>query len=169
VASNGIEVRYSSNRGEIWRWYMQAWRKRLWMFHLAVAALVFLLALYFQAKVSEAGPAKIAISVAAAIISIGFMVAYPQLAFKAQERRLLIDPSGMETSIRSRTRRYARDKVAGIVDLGDTISITLRNMNAFVVPRRAFASNDERANFLDAARNWSGQQPSTGGRALPRT
>jgi hypothetical protein len=75
---------------------------------------------------------------------------YPQLAFKPQERVLTLDVSGITTTIGKRAGAIPWSDVAA-VHRGSAITIERTNGNAFVVPARAFASDDERRRFADFA------------------
>ena len=154
--ADNIEVRYSASRRDVWLWYRKAWISRLWVFHLVVGLSVTGAILWVESGSNPVGPAQIAGAIGVALLLIALTAAYPQIVFKAQERWLQIRPDGMAPGIKPISRQYSWGDVARLTALGDTINIGLRNGNAFIVPRRAFASDADRTAFLDAAYRWSG-------------
>ena len=156
AGADSIEVRYSSSRRDVWLWYRKAWISRLWVFHLVVSLSVTAAILWVESGSHPVGPAQIAGAIGVALLLIAAMATYPQVVFKAQERWLQIRPDGMATRIKSMSRQYSWGEVAKLTAVGDSINIGLRSGNAFIIPRRAFASDADRTAFLDAARRWSG-------------
>jgi len=47
-----------------------------------------------------------------------------------------------------------RERVESIESVGDTIFITGKNGNGFIVPQRAFGASDAREEFLRCAEAW---------------
>jgi len=79
------------------------------------------------------------------------------LAFKPQPRLLMVDTRGIETTIAEKTKSTPWSEVATVNDEGHVIVIQLHNLNAYLVPSRAFASAAERLKFLDFATAQIGQ------------
>ena len=145
-----IEIRYRSNRAEIWRWYGLIWRRR-WPYHLLVLAAPVVVSLMHRPLSVEAISASLAIGAAACAL----MAIYPQLAFKSEERWLKIGPDGVDTVIGSRPGH--RDwREIGVKVHGDAVVLLVqRSGNAFIIPGRAFASPRDRGAFLLAAARWT--------------
>jgi hypothetical protein len=79
---------------------------------------------------------------------ISFFVAFPQLAFKSDERTLIITARGLQTTIGKKAGSMSWDDVARIEDTGGFIYIVRKNLKALIIPCRAFESHQERADFL---------------------
>lgn len=146
------EVRYSLRRSELWLWYRRAWRTRLWKRHVVIVSAIFVGALAVPAALD----ARLLVATVLSVALLAVMVAYPQLRFKPQERSLEIDPMGLRTSIKSSSKAYSWSDVASIDEGIGHIIITLKNLNAFIIPSRAFADEEARNEFLTSARTWSG-------------
>ena len=143
-----IEVKYVSQRSEIWSWYWSQWRKKLWKVHaayiVAAVALEFILSKASYLVRLEQG-------LVVAFVVVGFMVICPQLKFKAAERTLRLDGDGIAGVI-GRTRYQRPWKSVRLVeDRGDSLALVMANGNAFVVPDRAFADAIERDHFKSYA------------------
>jgi hypothetical protein len=85
---------------------------------------------------------------------------WPQIRFKPSARTLKVDEKGFETVIgrRSGSRRWK--DVRSVEESDGTIVITRNNNNAFIVPSRAFASEQERLEFYEAVRRFhAGSNP----------
>src|SRR5207244_5230930 len=83
---------------------------------------------------------------------------YPLLKFKPEERELSIDPMGIHSTIGSQSVDLPWSEIAVVVPTSDQIYLVRRNFNAFVIPRRAFSTSDDRQNFLDVAIRWFEQR-----------
>ncbi len=147
-----ITVRYRTTRKEIWRFYWQQWRRRLWIYWLAFAVAIEIAfqrsLLQFNAHDAVGG------TVTVGIVWLGLLI-YPQLNFKPKERVLTIDKDGVHTTIGKESGVRTWREIASILDRDDAIYIIVaKTMNAFVVPQRAFGSAAERMNFLESAKRW---------------
>jgi hypothetical protein len=123
------------------------------MYHAFFIVLIFAYAL----AIAEHWPPSPLVIVYATLGSaalIGFLLAFPQLAFKPQKRALSVDYNGVQTVIGRRSGKVPWDKVANIVDEGELLYINLKNGNAFIIPRRAFACDQERASFYLQITEW---------------
>ena len=146
-----IAIRYSLRRGELWRWYLHTWRRRLWRAHVGFIALAFAIALLPGGAALDV---RLTTAAAVSVIGLAFMFGYPQLMFKPEERWLQISEAGLETSIRGMSRNYAWGDVTDIAERDGDVQFTIKNKNAFLVPGRAFSVAAERDAFVNQARNW---------------
>ena len=81
------------------------------------------------------------------LLACAFMVAYPQVRYRPQDRTLTLDDAGIR-GVRGETDYFVEwKKIARVEDDGDYLVITERKLNAFIVPNRAFASEADRATF----------------------
>jgi hypothetical protein len=148
-----ITVHYSSTRREVWGFYWQLWKKRLWKMHFVifVAVLVFGSFATFGRLPRDAAE-FVAISVIA-LIPIVLFALYPMLMFKPQMRVLTVDEDGIATTIgRHKNKSVAWAEIAEVQDNGEAVVIQRRNLNAFIVPTRAFGSPDEKLSFEEFVR-----------------
>ena len=144
----GITIQYSSTRREVWGFYWQLWKRGLWKIHLAIfiAILVFGSFATFGRLPKDA--AELATIMVAALIPISLLAAYPMLMFKPQTRVLTVDETGIITTIgRHRNKSVPWAEIAEVQDNGEAVVIQRRNLNAFIVPARAFGSPDEKLSF----------------------
>ncbi len=152
-----MTIEYSSSRREIAVWYWYSLRHnrrhlRAWILGLlAVGLLVFLSE---RQSGTTSVPNAIGISLIAAVGLAVFLVLYPQLRFKPQVRTLTIAPDGISTTIRGRSKSYRWSEVASVTEEGDHVYIGFANINAFVVPSRAFSSAEHRQDFVHQCRRW---------------
>ena len=145
----GICVTYASRRDEVWRWYWRMWRARLWRTHAAIfVSLAFgvSLALYKGPPNDVAGVCLIG---AIAVAPLEGLALYPQLLFKPQTRTLVVDDEGVSTTVGRRSGRVPWSEILDVREENGTLVIQRRNLNAFLVPARAFASEAERSRFRD--------------------
>jgi hypothetical protein len=87
---------------------------------------------------------------------VALMAAWPQAAFKSQERLLEIGPEGWFTSIakKSGSRTW---RMVGSVQLNDEIIfIVMKSGNALLIPRRAFQNELSREAFFADIQRWHG-------------
>lgn len=89
--------------------------------------------------------------------AIAWLPLVPMIAFKAQERSLSVDEGGYSTVIgkQSGERRWAAIRL--IADVRDDIVLVGTNGNAMIIPRRAFATDEERQKFLASIKAWWGR------------
>jgi hypothetical protein len=142
-----ITVHYSSTRREVWGFYRQLWKKRLWKIHLAIFLSVLVLGSFatfghLPSDVSE----FVAIAVIA-FIPIALLALYPMLMFKPQMRVLTVDDDGIATKIGRHDKSVTWAEIADVQNNGEALVIRNRKLNAFIVPARAFDSPDERLLF----------------------
>jgi hypothetical protein len=89
-----------------------------------------------------------------ASLAILLLAVYPFLRFKRDERTLTISTTGIVTSIGNLTGDVPWVKISRVTPVGDCIYIMGKNGNSFAIPRRAFRSDTERAEFLQRATQW---------------
>jgi len=129
------------------------WRTKLWKFHLACFIAVL-------AAVLIAGgewPPTIPRVLGGTLVGVGlivFMFLFPQLMFKPQTRVIVFDENGIQTTIGKKAGNIRWREIEDIRVDSETICIRGKNLNAFLVPRRAFDSQEHRAEVLDTIREW---------------
>ncbi len=146
-------LRYSSSRLEVMRLYARTWRARLWKMH-ALLLLGATLGIGTLLSEGRGGVAPWVIGAGAGLLCIASLAAWPLAAFKSQDRLLVVDRAGLRTTIGDRTGTLAWLDVDAIEPADGCVHIQRSNLNAFIVPRRAFASDDELDAFLRDARAW---------------
>jgi hypothetical protein len=144
-------VTYFSRRDEVWKRYWKLWRARLWKLHL----LIFLaLAVLSDLLLFGGTPSSLEDWLVVGIVALaplGMLIVHPQLRFKPQRRVLTIDDAGIATTLGERSGQVGWDEIAAIRDEGNLLVIERYNLNAFIIPRRAFSSDHERVEFRDLA------------------
>lgn len=151
-----MTITYYSSRREVADWYWFMWRRSttLKLRQLCIAAGVFMTAWLFQIRATVSPMARGLVATAVTLVALAFLPLYPLLMFKPQERRLTIEEEGVSTSIGALHGKVPSREVAEIVSRGDTLYIVRNNLNAFVIPLRAFATDDQRDAFQKAAKGW---------------
>jgi hypothetical protein len=142
-----IEIRYSSRRAEVWNWYWRSWLKGLWLVHLAFA--VAICAWAFALRGSASPEVSILRGLGTSALVVAAMVLYPQLMFKRQERTLIANEDGVRTTIGRRSGSKTWSEISSISEQQGYIILSSRKKNAFIVPPRAFGSDEERTDFLN--------------------
>ena len=153
VQHTPLELSYSSNRREVTDWYWQTWRTKLWKFHL-VCFIAVLAAVLIAGGDWPPSIARLLVGVVVGVTLIAFMFLFPQLMFKPQTRVIVFDPDGIQTRIGKKTGNIGWREIVDISDDSETIAIRGKNLNAFLVPRRAFDSQEHRAEVLNTIREW---------------
>src|SRR5262245_40978460 len=156
---SSFKIQYRSSRREVWDWYWWIWRqpKGLWRYHVGIAVVGFTLILLGRAKSDGITAADLAWAAAASFILVAWFPFWPLLRFKPQLRELEMDAAGIRSVIGKRRGDRRWEEIAAIHDRNGAIFIVGNNMNAFIVPQRAFATEAARASFLESARRWHGQ------------
>lgn len=153
-----MTVRYALSRSEMLTamWYSAKYSGRLRRRILVLPAFVAvasLLGAYVGRHVITTADLMIA-----AAWAIGALLLMPMLVAartKGQERILELTPDGVTTRIGSLSGTVPWRAVAFVDDVGPFVVIAGHNMNAFLVPNRAFADDQERAQFIDEARTFA--------------
>lgn len=151
-----VTLMYATTRRELATWYWRAWKERLWKVH--VAFLVTLLAV--AGPIAGHWPPLMADLTRAAVIGAAamlFLFLFPQIKFKSEVRTLICDKTGIRTTIGKRSGSVSWQEIESIKGFDGTIVISRKNINAFLVPRRAFKSEQERAGVLSAIQAWMHQ------------
>lgn len=145
-------LRYRSSRGEVWRWYWQAWRQRLWKVHVVAALVLSLLMPGLKAAGHYAGWAVWFVALLPVVIALGAL--FPQVMFKRAERTLTVDARGWSTRVGRASGARTWAEVASIADEAGGVILTGTNGNALIIPERAFADASARQQFLADIRKW---------------
>lgn len=144
-----ITIRYTSKRREVLALYLALWKSRLWKVHLTVfivSGLILSYAIY--GRMGESAEEWLAIC-SAALIPLVVFALYPLARFKPQERVLTVDEHGVGTAIGRKSGAVRWSEVGTVTETADRIVIQRKNLNAFIIPARAFATFEERARFLE--------------------
>lgn len=152
IKRNGmsITVTYSSTRREVWRFYWQAWKRRFWKMHLAIFLIVLVLGSFATFGRLPRDAAELAAVSVTALIPLALMALYPMLMFKPQSRVLTVDEHGITTTIgKHKNKSVAWPEIAEVQNQGQAVVIQRRNLNAFIVPARAFRSPAEKQSFAE--------------------
>ena len=150
-------IRYTADRSDLWNAYWRTWRNstRLNVMRVLIFGLWFFVA-WSQLKAWSVGPVgSVGGALAVAVAVILLLPLYPMLRFKHDERTLTITPSGIATTIGRKSGEVPWRKVARIEPGERSIYIFGKNGNSFAIPHRAFASESQRAEFLQhATESW---------------
>ncbi len=148
-----ITLTYSTTRRELATWYWRMWKKKLWKFHatfiVTSIAVVVLTAGHWPPSVMD-----IVRGIAVAVAVIASLILFPQIMFKPEVRSLSFDKNGLRTKIGKKSGNVSWQEIESITDSEDTIVISRKNLNAFLVPLRAFQSDQERASVVSAIQAW---------------
>lgn len=147
-----ITVRYASNRAEIWSYYWRMWRQQLWKAHIFVFVIVAVFT--YSALPAHRLSWIAAIATGGAVIAL-FMV-YPLLRYKPEMRELTVNDEGIRTSIGRRRADIPWNDVAALDVQDDALVIRRSDLNGLIVPARAFATHEERAEFESFVRSHTG-------------
>ncbi|WP_244547594.1 YcxB family protein [Bradyrhizobium sp. OK095] len=101
-------------------------------------------------------PRKVSVLIGLLIATaiIASFVALPQIMFKPEERTLTVCEDGIATSIGKKSASVKWKEIAAIQDLPEIAAMMGKNGKAFLIPRRAFNSENEKSDFLTAVRTW---------------
>jgi hypothetical protein len=89
-----------------------------------------------------------------ASLAMLLLAVYPLLRFERDERTLTISTMGIATTIGKLAGDIPWVKIALVAPVGERIYIVGKNGNSFAIPRGAFGSDTERAEFLQRATQW---------------
>ena len=116
----------------------------------AVVAVASLLGAYVGRR--EVTTADVMIAAAWAIGALLLMPMLVAARTKGQERELELTSDGITTTIGQLSGTVPWRAVAFVDDVGPFVVIAGQNMNAFLVPNRAFGDDQERTQFMAEAR-----------------
>ena len=147
---------YSSSRAILAKWY---WRsitrhRRHQLFWLAWIALAFWMGRTWAGIAGAEPDHRSLVGVAVAVGAAAFLAGYPQLRFKPQMRTLELLPTGISTSIGSRSKAYGWSDVATIEDDNGYVIFTFRNLNAFIVPPEALLGVSDSPTLISQCLEW---------------
>jgi hypothetical protein len=128
--------------------YFSLWKCRLWKDHLAIFAGSVTIAGFYVIPTTGLGWLQVGLL---GLLPIAGAFLFPQVMFKPKERILELNEQGLKTSIGSHHATIPWKRVLSVVDHGAAFVIQGVNLNAFIVPNRAFRSSEKRAQFLDFA------------------
>jgi hypothetical protein len=94
-------------------------------------------------------PLAILVVVGIGLIPVMVFALFPMLKFKPQVRVLTLDESGIATSIGHHNATIPWNEVVDVRDDGEALVIQRRNLNAFIVPARAFETSEAREQFSE--------------------
>jgi hypothetical protein len=151
-----LTLTYTITRQEVSEWYWRTWRRKLWMYHVffAVVALWTVIA---GRGMWPPDLLTIVYGVLTGICVVLFFIVFPQIMFKPSLRTLTVNESGIETTIGGRSRSVRWDQIKNIEVGPELIAIVRTSGNAFLVPRRAFYSEEQRTDFVSAVQTWQGK------------
>jgi hypothetical protein len=149
-------VRYASTRGEMWRWYWRAWArpKGVWRYHILISLLSSIGVTVLEKQSTFDAGHFFFIFVVTMLGCVVLLPMWAQIRFKPSVRTLKIDEKGIETVIGRRSGFRGWKDVRSVEESDGTVVITGINNNAFIVPSRAFASEQARLEFYEAARRF---------------
>jgi hypothetical protein len=151
-----VTITYYSSRREVWDWYWFMWRRsvRLKVKQLAIAVGVFLAAWTVQSQATSSPSARVLVAVAVTCLVLAMLPIYPLLMFKPQRRQLTIGEPGISTTVGAVKAEVPWREVAEILSWDDSLLIIGRNLNAFIIPSRAFETQERREVFERSAKDW---------------
>lgn len=152
-----MTLEYESSRGKVAVWYWRSLRRNpkhlgAWILNiLAIAGITFIFA---RTRAGTTPAQAFVAAVGAAVLWAAALALYPQFAFRPQRRTITVTSDGIATTIgnRSGTRSWA--DIATIEAGSDVICVVSKNMNAFLIPSRAFSRFEERETFLNQCQEW---------------
>ncbi|MDE2595398.1 MAG: YcxB family protein [Sphingomonadales bacterium] len=144
-----LSVSYASQRSEVRQWYWRVWRRSLWRIHLVI-----FVATTISASLRIYGGLPKGILAFSYVAAIGIlpligMFLFPMWKFKPQVLTLRVDRCGIDTIIRQLSASVPWNEISDVQDEDDNLVIRLRNLNAFIVPARAFETREARTEFRD--------------------
>ena len=83
------------------------------------------------------------------LVPIVGLVLFPLVKFKPQERTFSIDERGISTTIGDISKNVPWKDIANVSVNQDNLIIQNRNLNAFIIPQRAFETEEARQGFAN--------------------
>ncbi len=81
------------------------------------------------------------------LLPLAFFVSFPMLKFKPQTRTLVVNDAGIDTTIGKISGTIPWDDILEAREGEGQIIIQRNNMNAFIIPERAFDTAEAQAEF----------------------
>ncbi len=142
-----MEIRYSTTKKEVFRWYMKRWKHKLWMYHAIILAVI--LFSFHDSGSAGAMPGKpLFIALIYGVSALAFMAAFPLLMHKPKERILSVDDEGIRTTMGRQSGIMKWGRVGSVREEAGYIHIIGKNRNEFIIPDRAFKDKAGRKAFL---------------------
>ena len=145
-----IRLHYAITRKDLQHFYAYMWRKKLWMYHVAIL----LIAGLFTAWLMAQGSGDVYLPLVIAFAAIAFLFVYPQLNYKPQTRELILTETGFETTIGAKSGTASWNDIAGIADRDGYLLIVRKNLNTLIVPSSAFSSPEARLEAFTMLKSW---------------
>jgi hypothetical protein len=152
-----IELKYSSSRKEVSDWYWRMWRSKFWKLHL-ICFLTPLLVILIADAQWPPSPKRALTGASIGLGLIAFMILFPQILFKPQTRVILFDEDGIQTTIGKKNANVPWQEIESIDETVETIAIRRKNLHAFLLPRRAFSSDEHRRYVLATILQWKDEK-----------
>lgn len=147
-----MTIRYKSSRKEVNAWYWKKWREKLWLYHLGLFVLT---AVMFASRWPAGNSFDLLRGVIAGFLVVLACIAFPQIMFKPKERALTVNANGIDTEIGRIKGHIGWNEVGKVEEASHAILITRKKSgNAFIVPNRAFQSQEERDVFYKTTKGW---------------
>ncbi|WP_395334997.1 YcxB family protein [Novosphingobium sp. BL-8H] len=145
----GKTVKYVSRRSEVMGWYWRMWRRQLWKTHLFVFMAVVISASFSIFDRAPSTLLELLWVAGIGLVPIAGFALFPLVKFKPQERTLVVDEAGLKTSIGKISKNVSWEEIASADMAGDNLIIENRNLNALIVPKRAFETPEAQKDFAD--------------------
>jgi hypothetical protein len=137
----------------VWGFYRRLWQQRLWKMHLIIFLTVTISAsLAICRGWPRSAPEYLAMGLIG-LVPLILLALYPMVMFKPQTRVLTVGDEGIATTIGKRNASIPWGEIASVRSNDDgALVIQRRNLNAFIVPTRAFETPESRSSFEDFVR-----------------
>jgi YcxB-like protein len=142
---------YRSTRGDVWRWYWRMWRRKFWVVHLLLSA--FIVAVMFQITRGPLFPLLILLILCFVAIVV-VLSSVPQILFKSATRTLVVSESGWVTTIGSKSGARRWNEIGTIEENATHVILTTNSGSAMLIPRTAFATEEQAQHFVAQTRQW---------------
>jgi len=133
-----LTVNYASTRSEVWRHYRRLWAERLWKLHALIFVATATTASFILYGRTPDNAFELLAVMAISAAPLGLFALYPMLMFKPQKRTLTVDSTGISTVIGQRGQTLAWNEIASVRNDETALIIQRHNLNAFIIPARAF-------------------------------
>jgi hypothetical protein len=142
-----MEIRYTTTKKEVFRWYMKRWKHKLWMYHAIILAVI--LFSFNDSGSADAMPGKpLFIALIYGVSALAFMAAFPLLMHKRRERILSLDEEGIRTTMGRQAGTMKWGRVESVREAEGYIHVVGKNRNEFIIPDRAFKDGKAKKAFL---------------------
>jgi hypothetical protein len=153
ISGMSLTVSYSSTRREVMGFYWLIWRQRLWKMHAAIFIAAIALVSFAMFGGWPANVAQLTTVFLLGLVPLLLLALYPMLMFKPQVRILTANSEGIATTIGKRSQVLAWEEIASVKSSSHSLIIQRRNLNAFLVPARAFQTTEARSSFENFVRS----------------